>query len=230
MARAWPKAQVIATDLVLPRESTVPNLTYLKHDADSHWAFEPNCFDYIHGRMLTSGIHDWPALLNKAYTHLAPGGYLELLDVCHPFRAQSSDFDAAEVSPFIKFGQLAQQSWKRSGLDYYATTKHADRMRSIGFVNVAEHAFIWPLGEWAENEREKKIGRFTISNFLRFLTTAGVAILTNGQFMAHDEAQQVVAAAQQDLEQNHDLKRFYLTMLVHTASKPLELGNEHKAG
>jgi SAM-dependent methyltransferase len=213
MARAWPTAQVLATDLVLPKAPpSVSNLTYLKHDADSVWDFEPQSFDFMHGRMLTSGIHDWPALLSKAWAHLAPGGRLELLDVCHPFRAGATQADNPEASPFIRFGHLAQKSWEKSGLDYYATTKHVERMQQLGFVDIAEHVFKWPLGKWAETDQEKKMGELTLGNFSRFLATAGTAILTHQGFMDEDDAKRVVAEAEQDLQQNHEAKQFYLTM------------------
>ncbi|KAH7305264.1 S-adenosyl-L-methionine-dependent methyltransferase [Stachybotrys elegans] len=220
MARAWPNTQIIATDLVLPQSmSTLPNLTFQKHDADSPWPFEEGCFDFIHGRMLASGIHDWPGLLEKTYRFLVPGGLLELLDVSHPFRAKLQSADNAETSPFIRFGHLAQRSWENNGLDYYATAKHSERMKQLGFVGITKRTFQWPLGDWPESQQDKKIGKLTLENFSSFIATAGVAILTRDGFMDEDEAKAAVSAAEQDLQHNHNQKGFYLTMVMHTASR-----------
>lgn len=217
MAQAWPSATVVATDLTPPRgydgqSLGLANLEFEECDAEKEWDLEPAEFDFIHGRMLASGIHDWPALLAKIFRHLSPGGRLELLDLCHPFRAAVPQFDNAEASPFIKFGHLAERTWASSGLDYYTTTKHVKRFTDLGFVDVNEHCTRWPLGEWAETDREKEIGRLTLQNFSRFVDTAGEALLTMHDAMSETEAKEVVQKAKEDLIHDCVEKQFYLMM------------------
>lgn len=222
MAQAWPNATVIGTDLTPPHGQDVgklrlANLRFQKDNADEDWDLRPKQFDFIHGRMLASGIHDWPGLLEKSFNHLSPGGSLELLDLCHPFRADVEQFDNAEASAFIRFGHLAERNWARHGLDYYSTTKHTKRMHELGFGDIAEHVTRWPLGDWADTPREQEIGRLTLQNFLKFIDMAGETLLTDQNAMSKAEAQEVVRSARDDLNNNCIQKRLYLTMLVNMA-------------
>lgn len=84
IANKFPYSQIIATDLTPPKITPPRNLKIVESDADKQWTFNER-FGFIHGRMLTSGIHDWPTLLSRCWEYLEPGGWLELLDVCHPF-------------------------------------------------------------------------------------------------------------------------------------------------
>lgn len=217
MAQAWPSATVIATDLTPPKangcQSTAhANIVFQKANADDDWNFGPARFDFIHGRMLASGIHDWPGLLEKSFGHLSTGGRLELLDLCHPFRAAVQEFDNPETSPFIHFGQLAERAWTSSGLDYRATTKHVQRLTGLGFTDIKEKSTRWPLGEWASTPRERQIGNLTLQNFLRFIDMAGEALLANIDSFSLTESRDVVRRAKEDLQNNHSQKQFYLMM------------------
>jgi hypothetical protein len=142
---------------------------------------------------------------------LEPDGVLELLDICHPFRAED-DTTETSCSPFLRFGYQAEKCWARSGLDFRASTKHVERLNNLGFVNVMEEEKKWPLGEWTGNARERSIGRMTLQNFLKFLDLAGVPILTSNSSMNDLDARVLVAAAQKDLVENNADRRYYLTV------------------
>ncbi|KAJ4303194.1 hypothetical protein N0V90_002087 [Kalmusia sp. IMI 367209] len=223
MARAFPKAEITATDLVLPpvRDDATPNLRFLRHNAeDSEWTpFPLDHFDFIHARMVTSGIHDWPEFRAKCYRHIKPGGVLQLLDLSHPLRAETSEFDSIEASPLIAFVQLAGDSWRQDGLDYRVTGKQIEGLKQVGFGHVEEETFRWPIGGWPEDDNEKRIGEMARENVTRFLSLAGKSILTNKGFMTEEKAEEAIQAAKEDLART-DEKKFYYVMKVHTARKP----------
>ena len=210
IAQEHPTTQITATDLTPPNITLPPNVTILKLDAEKEWEFKQK-FGFIHGRMLTSGIHCWPALLSRCWNYLEPGGWLELLDVCHPFRAEDPTADNTS-SDFIRWGQVAEKCWAMNGLDYRATNKHVDRLRGLGFVDVHEEERKWPVGEWSESEHGRRIGALTLSNFSAFLAMAGVSIISQDPSIGTQEAKDLVAHAQRDLMKNCYAKRFYLTM------------------
>ncbi|KAL8722843.1 MAG: hypothetical protein Q9225_000730 [Loekoesia sp. 1 TL-2023] len=210
IANKFPSSKIIATDLTPPKITPPRNLQIVESDADKQWTFNER-FGFIHGRMLTSGIHDWPTLLSQCWEYLEPGGWLELLDVCHPFRAQDHAYDN-ESSNFIKWGHVAEKCWEMRGLDYRATTKHQERLRKLGFISIREEELIWPLGEWSDSAQERLIGKLTLDNFSTFLATAGVGIITQDPRISTQEAEKLVADAKQDLMDNCHTKRFYLTM------------------
>ena len=161
--------------------------------------------------MLASGIHDWPKLLHQCWEFLEPGGWLELLDVSHPFRAGDPAADN-ETSPFVKWGLVAGECWAMNGLDYQATTKHVERLRDIGFTDVHEEERSWPLGEWPDTKHEQQIGALVLKNFSSFLAMAGVQIVSQHPNINAQEAKAMVDDAQRDLVENCCTKRFYLTM------------------
>ncbi|KAL8908997.1 MAG: hypothetical protein Q9207_000448 [Kuettlingeria erythrocarpa] len=210
IAKERPESQVIGTDLTPPTITPPENLCILESDADKPWDFDTK-FGFIHSRMLTSGIHDWPALLSRCWDHLRPGGWVEFLDVCHPFRAQDPAADN-DSSGLIKWGHVAERCWARQGLDYRATEKHRERLQERGFINVREEKVRWPLGEWADSVPEKHIGRLTMDNFLTFMATAGESIIDQDPWLSAQEKRTLVADAQKDLKEHGHSKQFYLTM------------------
>ncbi|CAG8949920.1 hypothetical protein HYFRA_00004250 [Hymenoscyphus fraxineus] len=202
--------QVTATDLTPPTSIVPPaNVKFIKADADTEWALGK--FDFIHGRMITSGIHDWQVFLSRCWEHLEFGGVLELLDICHPF---GSDDPSSELaSAVIRFGHAAEKCWGKKGLDYRASMKHVDRLTKLGFENITETELKWPLGEWASTDREKKMGKLTLSNFRTFLEMAGVKILTSDSEMSPQTAQVLVDEALKELSAGDSgSKKLYLSM------------------
>jgi SAM-dependent methyltransferase len=208
MAAQWPRAQVVATDITLPAITPPANLALVQSNADQAWPFHDRKFSFIHGRMLCAGIHDWPGLLSRCWEHLEPGGWLELLDVCHPFRADNPAADN-DSSAFIRFGDVAEASWKANGLDYRTTLKHEERLRALGFQNIKEIKVRWPIGEWADTDVERRIGAICIQNFTTFIPTAGRAILARHPSLTPQDAEKLIDEALADLRDNSMAKRFY---------------------
>lgn len=215
IAKEFPAKQIIATDLTPPSVPTPPNVTFLKVNAEHDWAFGQH-FSFIHGRMLTSGIHDWPKLLEQCYQNLEPGGWLELLDLCHPFQAENPDSASEKDGPpapgFLRWGQMAEHCWALSGLDYRATNKHESRLRDLGFVDIHEANFKWPLGTWSDKENEKRLGELTLRNFTTFLKIAGADIIKQDPDVTGQEAQLSVSMALKDLSENSLRRKYYLKM------------------
>ncbi|PWY88669.1 S-adenosyl-L-methionine-dependent methyltransferase [Aspergillus sclerotioniger CBS 115572] len=235
MAEVHPEATITATDLHRPPKLTAttlsssPNLRFSQFDADDLiWPFpEHTTFDFIHGRMITSGIHNWPRFLTHCSSLLTPGtGRLELLDVSHPFRAENAAADGEALSPFIRFGYAMERVWAANGIDYRATEKHALRLKELGFQDIVMEEVRWPLGPWVHtSEREMELGRLNLENFGRFIRTAGVNLLMSGDDNGEErekrmaEAQRLVDDAVRDLEDDWDTNRYYLSMKIHRARK-----------
>ena len=213
MARAYREAKITAIDLTPPDiPNALPNLEILKHDAELDWPFEEGKFDFIHGRMLMAGIHDWRGLLSKIWQHLAPGGSIELLNLKHPYRAVNEQADCPEASPLIRFSALMKESWIRSGLDWDAIEKVTTILPELGFENVEECPFIWPLGEWADTDRERQMGLWTMENFSTFIQNVGVPVLTKNEFMSKGDAEDAVTSAIRDLKTSHLANRYYIQL------------------
>ncbi|KAF4313836.1 methyltransferase type 11 [Botryosphaeria dothidea] len=56
-----------------------PNVRFEIDDIEDDWTYTEK-FDFIHARYLLGAIKDWPALIQKCYKYLKPGGWIELQD------------------------------------------------------------------------------------------------------------------------------------------------------
>jgi SAM-dependent methyltransferase len=218
MARTHPGAEVIATDLTppeLPEGTAPPNLKVQWQDAGAdEWPFEAGRFDFVHARMLGAGVDNWTAFVAKCWTHLAPGGILELSNASHPYRADRAEADSGSASALIRFSSVLEESWSRGGPDWQSVHRIAETLSDHGFADAREHTFRWPLGEWADNDRQRRVGALTMRNFTRFIQGMGVPLLTKDGFMAQTDAEELVAAALEDLRANHVANRYYIEMYV----------------
>jgi SAM-dependent methyltransferase len=223
VAKKYPETHVFAIDITLPKlePALVPeNITFLKADAEGPWEFaESRSFDYIHARMLGSGIHDWPALLATCWQHLKPGGWLELGDAELPFRCSSVSVGAeTDTLPLIKFGQWADKAWSSHGLDYRAAAKHVVRLEELGFKDISQRTVQWPIGPWLPDTKMREAGEMVLEDVLALVSTAGIKILTSG--IAHDgyrplseeEAQDIVREALIDVERNWQIRKYWTCM------------------
>ncbi|KAH8700032.1 S-adenosyl-L-methionine-dependent methyltransferase [Phaeosphaeriaceae sp. PMI808] len=223
LALRYPHLSILGVDItppMLPENAQTSNVTFLKADIEQEWGFAANRkFRYIHGRMLQSGIHDWPALLQRCWQHLTPGGWLELIDVEHPFRCDALPSEASAQPPFIRLGYAAEQAWKSNGLDYRATLKHEERFKALGFQGVSDRTVEWPLGSWEQAEDAKgSAGDMILANFSKFIAAAGTAILGSGKAgegyapMSAEAAQELVSETITDLEANWMARKYWLCM------------------
>jgi hypothetical protein len=122
-------------------------------------------FDLIHARAITGCFKDPEAVSQRAFDALLPGRYLELHDMALPY---IDIVPMAENSMFKRFMQELQQSMLRREVDLTRTKKYATWLEELGFEEVVERRYYWPIGTWAEGETYKRIGEM----FLRDLFEA----------------------------------------------------------
>ena len=115
-------------------------------NAEQDWAFDKK-FDYIHARMLTLGMHDWPRFFAQAWEHLEPGGWLETSETQFP--ARRADGDEPKSSPFIQWAEYAYDAAAQAGIDARASEHFSEQLKAQGFVNVDRVNVQWPIKPWA---------------------------------------------------------------------------------
>lgn len=209
MAKDHSASQIVAADMHPPSLPLPPNVSIVDFNAEEDWPFQQN-FNFVHIRMLLSSIRDWASLLRRSWEHLEPGGWLEILDFYSPFRADIPSADNPEFSPFIKWGYIADEAWVNNGTDLNAIEKHVPRLQALGFDNIQVEEFRWPLGEWSESERERKIGSMTLENMLAFFRTAAPNILKMHPHLDKQGANLVSADAEKDLIVNCNTSHYFL--------------------
>ena len=136
-----PSAEVVGTDLSPIQPSWVPpNLSFLVDDAESPWLFSASRpFDFIHARDLGGSIANWPRLLRQAYTHLRPGGWVELQEFEVTLK---SDDDSLRLAPTLCefLGRLHQAS-EAFHRPMNIAEGHRQRLIEAGFEDVTDEVY-----------------------------------------------------------------------------------------
>ena len=160
-----PTVEVTATDVTPPNLPSPPkNLTVVADNAEHNWSFNDK-FDYIHIRLLTLAIRDWPAFFRRCWDHLNPGGWIELADASTPYRAENPATNC-ENSVFLRVGFLYYEALLHNGIDMMAAHHHTDRLNLQGFVNIHQEVAKWPTnGKWQSEERLKTMGDMVCKNW-----------------------------------------------------------------
>lgn len=87
-------------------------------------------------RALGGSIANWPALLRQAYTHLVPGGWIELQDF--DAWASTDDDSLPESSAYWEFQTSLEEAATRFGRRMNVGPGHAAALREAGFVGVVD--------------------------------------------------------------------------------------------
>ncbi|KIW77629.1 hypothetical protein Z517_07461 [Fonsecaea pedrosoi CBS 271.37] len=166
LADMFPSAIVLGTDISPIQPPWVPpNCQFEIDDAEEDWLYPENSFDYIHGRDLYHSIRDWPRLIGQAYSHLKPGGYLELACVW-PVPKSDDDSLPKEGSAYVEVCDTFQEIAARIGAAPDAPWSYRSWMAEAGFQNIHEHIFKIPTSPWARDPRLKKVGALELVNVM----------------------------------------------------------------
>ena len=229
-AHQFPNARVLGMDLSSTQlrasealwKSKPPNVEFVVHNAESDWTLAgyPK-FDFVHGRLLTYGIHDWPKYFERAWDILEPGGWIENLEPDFPPNVADENGDASEipqgVSAFVDYFVSVAEAATKIGIN----TRSAQRFRNIlqkqGFVNIKEERVKWPIGTWVKGNVEKRVGLWTRENTKSFIGGIGELLI---KVLGWDRPrlEEMLAKVKEDLDDT--TKRYYWQMYVFSAQKP----------
>ncbi|KAA8910599.1 S-adenosyl-L-methionine-dependent methyltransferase [Sphaerosporella brunnea] len=187
---------IIGTDLSPIQPEWVPaNCHFEIDDAESDWTFPPNHFDFIHSRHLLLAIRDWGSYLKRVYHHLAPGGYVELVE--HTLMAFSDDDTLPPDSPITAWCQAITEAANRMGFvtNPGSVLKHV--IREAGFVDLVHTAKKLPWGPWPEDEKMKEMGRWARLQMANAMDAYGMALLTRVGGMLSEDAKKLCVEANQ---------------------------------
>lgn len=153
--------------------SIPPNCHFQIHDSEDAWNFSKN-FDYIHGRFLLTCFKDPAVVLRQAFSALTPGGYLELQDLVYPWRYIG---EPPTDSYFYNWNEVVVVGGAKAGRPWTNVQHYKRWMEEIGFEDVAERTFYWPMGTWAEGEYFKRVGHFVQVNHYDGIEGIGLKVM-----------------------------------------------------
>ncbi|TLD30007.1 S-adenosyl-L-methionine-dependent methyltransferase [Venturia nashicola] len=162
-ADLYPSAEVIGTDLSMIQPDWVPpNLRFDIDDAELEWTFAPDSFDFIHNRNFVCSIRNWPRLVEQAFKHVKPGGYVEWQEKVPIFN--SDDGTLTRDDPIMQWGDAFCEAAARFGTPCDSPQRLKGWMETAGFIDVEEHILKLPIGIWPRDKRLKNIGLFEMVN------------------------------------------------------------------
>jgi len=73
-------------------------------------------------------------------------------------------------------------------------------MEEIGFVDIVERHFYWPLNPWPRGKREKLISMWTQQNLLDGVQGMSMALLTRGLGWSKEKAELLLVETRKDIK------------------------------
>jgi hypothetical protein len=185
-ASYFPNAYITGTDLSPVQPNEVPrNVHFFIDDAaESDWLWPRDHFDFIHTSMMLGSLPSFSKLIQTAYKHIKPGGYLE----CHEYdvTCRCDDFtlppeDPNCESPYALHNWVRYSEISNNSLNPPRPLRFANQisrwMQEAGYVDIQERVSKIPLNPWPNNPRQKRIGEWNQTNWLD-----GLGAFTYGPF------------------------------------------------
>lgn len=149
-ADAHPATEVIGIDLSPIQPSwTPPNCHFAIDDVEEEWTYPSDHFDFIHIRCLMGSISSWPKLYGQAFDHLAPGGWIQHLDMIIEFKSDDASVGEGHIMPewsqtFVEAGEKLGKTFRLGEAGKW--------IREAGFEEVRETWFKVPVGTWTKDK------------------------------------------------------------------------------
>ncbi|KAJ6171682.1 hypothetical protein N7470_000749 [Penicillium chermesinum] len=200
MSTKYPEATIIASDIGVfdagLGHMSLPNIDFQISDAETPWTYhEP--FDLIHLRGLSGAFANWPRIYQQAYTHLKPGGYIEVADA-DP--AGDTVLASPETAPHLcAYAAALRQAGDNCGHPRHLGHLRTEVLAEAGFEAIRAVERTFPVGLWPEDDDEKTIGKMALIAALEGLEAFALRPLTQSAGYSLDEARKLCGDVQTEL-------------------------------
>jgi hypothetical protein len=116
--------------------------------------------------MLLSCFKDSRSVFQKAYDALSPGGYFEMQDFVYPPQFLG---EPPKDSSLYKWGQTLSESSAKLGRPWTNVPYYKQWFEEIGFEEVVEKKYYWPLNKWPKGDYYKQISVYAQADLLNGL-------------------------------------------------------------
>ena len=198
-AHKFPEAVIKGTDLSpIQPDYVPPNCHFEVDDAEDPWIYSHK-FDYIHGRMLATCFQSHVTVFKWAFDFLRPGGYIELQDVSLPLQGADMKFEGTALQ---RWASMIMDASRILGKEWDRVPRYKEYLEEIGFVDVVERKFHWPIGPWAKGKQNKNLGVWARANLLQSLGGLSMAVLTKGMGMTAGEIEVLLVDVRDDINKD----------------------------
>ncbi|KAM0325704.1 hypothetical protein ACHAQA_007004 [Verticillium albo-atrum] len=165
-----------------------PNVEFHVDDIEDTWTYSQP-FDYIHSRMMTSSIADWPK-------GLQPGGYLEFFE--GPLYPTSDDNTIEPDCAMMKALKLLDEAMASAGRPFQPMQNLQPMLEAAGFIDVTVQKFAWPSNTWPRDPLLKELGAWNHESMTSGLSGFFMAPLTRSKGWSIVEVEATMAAVRKD--------------------------------
>ena len=136
------------------------NINVLNHvDYESPWALGEGSFDFIHLQMGLGSVGNWPLLYEKVYTHLAPGGWFEHVEVDFTPQCDPQDATLPRDGILCKWwNTYVAPPYTAVGRSITYSPDTGELLRQRGFLSVNHAEYRVPLNGWSSDHAEHVAG------------------------------------------------------------------------
>ncbi|KAF5854572.1 hypothetical protein GGP41_007359 [Bipolaris sorokiniana] len=186
----------------LSEESLTIDLTSLNPQSEPGWHFSDK-FELIHLRNMKGTFTHWEGVYEEIYKSLSPGGWVELADW---------DLGQVPLGPgdkiamptlrklYVAFMEASFRSGRPLGLFYM----HHSYLEEAGFVDIQTTHVNVPVGQWAEGEAQKSLGKMMFVLGMEIFEPVCLRLLTRwgskNKVWTEDELRADVRLAQQEIK------------------------------
>ncbi|KAF4915256.1 putative methyltransferase tdiE, partial [Colletotrichum viniferum] len=196
-ADEFPSAEVIGVDLSPIQPEWIPtNCKFEIDDLEKDWQFS-RPFDFIMCRGMAGSFSDVPAMIQKIYDNLNPGGWFELGDLSLPLGCH--DGTLRDDSAIARWHDALYQASEYLGRPIISLSSYLDVIHKVGFVDVTCKAFSWPINGWPADLKLKEIGMNHCVNLEMGLEGLSLALLTRGMGWNEQNVRQLCDEARFDI-------------------------------
>ncbi|KAI9151561.1 putative methyltransferase tdiE [Paramyrothecium foliicola] len=178
--------QVLGIDIAPTQPEWVPpNCQFELDDFEQPWTGKDDSADFIFARDLILSVRDFPKLIDQAYRHLKPGGWLEFH--CVTGVLGCDDGTVSKDSKIQSMSDHLVEACVKFGTPVDDPTRWKGQFEDRGFDNVTQEIFKLPCTPWAKDKRLKLLGMWEQHNLLNNLEGMTMRLFQKGLNWTEDE-------------------------------------------
>jgi hypothetical protein len=120
--------------------------------------------------------------------------------------------ESIKGTAFERWQHFIKEGTHALGRDFEKVPRSNSYFERVGFVDIVEKQFSWPIGSWANYPRMKMIGAWVKEDVLSDLHGKSAAVLTRGLGMSSEEVEILLTEVRSDI--NSNWLHAYIPMLV----------------
>lgn len=115
------------------------------------------------------------------------------------FKPHSNDGTTSGTT-IQRFNDLIIEGAAKIGRDWHCTRNYARWFKELGFEDVVENVFAWPVGMWPKGEKQKTLGSWAMLNALEGAPAIGMALLTRSLGMPSEEVELLLTELRKEIQ------------------------------